>query len=79
MEVFGMNWVKPYIESEYDTHREVILRRSRVGNGSRPQACKHELQSCIKRVVLRFSRGLYQWNGVSEVPGHGMEDAQRGC
>ena len=79
MEVFGMNWVKPYIGSQYDTHWEVILRRSKVGNRLRPQASMHELHSCIKRVVLRFYRGLYQWNGVSEVPGHGMEDAQRGC
>ena len=40
--------------TEYDTHQKVISRRSRVG--SRPQACMHGLHSCIKRVVLGFSR-----------------------
>jgi len=37
-----MNQVKSYIGSEYDTDWEVISRRSRVGNGSRPQACMCE-------------------------------------
>jgi len=49
--------IKVFEIIEYDTHRKVILWRSRVGDGLRPKICVCVLQYC-KRVVLEFSRGF---------------------
>jgi len=49
----GLKNIEVFKGTEYDTHRKVILWRSRVGNGSRPKVCMCALHYC-KRVVLRF-------------------------
>src|SRR5882724_425410 len=43
--------------SAYVTHWNLILWRSRVGNGLRPKVCMHAFHSC-KSTVLGFSRVL---------------------
>jgi len=74
----GLKVLRCFGRTECDTHRMVILRRSRVGNGSRPQVWMHALCGYIKRVVLGFSRDLCWQNKILEDPGHGPENVQRG-
>jgi len=65
--------------SQYDTHWRWSWGDPELEMGWDLQAACMNCNRFIMRVVLRFSKDLYQWNVISEVLGHGPEDAWRWC